>query len=941
MPLDLTSCETEPIHIPGFIQPHGVLVAVNAATFLIDRVSENSNRLLGLEPGELIGHSPALFFGEQWSLELMTALAARPLENVVSQVRLGPRGETLECVSSRSGSSFIMELQPIDGAHSLDPLDVSLSLQAPLARMERTASVVDLLQTVAREIYAISGFARVMVYRFDEDWHGVVLVEEVGDRLPVSYVGLHFPASDIPAQARGLYLLNTLRLIPDSEYIPVPIVEDRDLPTLAPLDLSRSDLRSVSPLHLQYLRNMGVRATLTISIVVRGKLWGLVACHHDAPRRLNHAVRSTCNFFAQMLALKLTARLDHTELSARLSASERLVAFVANLESTQSLWHALRANWQELLAIFAADGLLVRSPDGIAIYGALLPAQELEPALLALRAAATDGIASSSALYRLHDDARRFASEVSGALYIGLSHTDDRCLVILRREHQANVKWAGDPNKAAQPGAIEGRLSPRASFAVWEENTHCESDRWTAGDLQKAVSLRDQLIHWQHARDEVRFLAHYDALTELPNRRLLDELLKRSLSEADAENRLVAVLFIDIDRFKRFNDRLGHAAGDSVLRQVAMRLSRGVREGDIVGRLGGDEFVVLMPALLDRAAAEGVAQRLLDEISRPIPGIDGPDLRVTLSIGISLYPSDGLTSEVLLSKADAAMYRVKSAGRGAWQSYQSAQSGPPADASERVLRVSHALDRGEIVAHFQPVVDLLDERVVAFEALARWNHPVSGLLGPGAFIDIAEQSDLILRLGETMLDQSCRQVSRWRRTLAPSLRVAVNVSPRQLHDFGFVKTVHRILERYHLPPEALELEITEGMVAGDTSQSINALHELAGSGVRIAIDDFGTGYSSFNYLRRLPVTSLKIDQSFIAELRVPKTHGSGAVIIGAIISMAKSLGLEVIGEGVETVEQLELLRAAGCDFVQGYYFSRPLSAAAFTTFVLRAAPSLT
>ena len=305
---------------------------------------------------------------------------------------------------------------------------------------------------------------------------------------------------------------------------------------------------------------------------------------------------------------------------------------------------------------------------------------------------------------------------------------------------------------------------------------------------------------------------------------------------------------------------------------------------------------------------------------------------MTVSIGISVYPDDGITSEALLSKADAAMSGVKERGRGAWQSYVSEQTSVPSDLRERAAAVAQALDRSEIVAHFQPIIDLTHGGVAAVEALARWNHPVNGLLGPAAFIEVVEATDLIVRMGEAMLDQSCRQVSQWRRTSAPNLRVAVNVSPRQLRDFGFVKTVRTILERYQLPTEALELEITEGMLAGDTSQSINALQELADTGIRIAIHDFGTGYSSFNYLRRLPVNALKIDQSFIAELNSPRTCESGGAIVRAIISVAKSLGLEVVGEGVETPAQLELLRALGCNYAQGYHIGRPLTAAAYSSF---------
>jgi len=803
--------------------------------------------------------------------------------------------------------------------------------------MERAATIDDLTAVAAKEIRAISGFDRVMVYRFDEDWHGIVLAEDVSDRYPIAYAGMHFPASDIPVQARELYVLNTLRLIPDTIYTPVPIVNATGVK--APLDLSRSELRSVSPIHLEYLQNIGVRATLTISILVRGKLWGLVACHHATPRPINHAVRSTCNFFAHMLALKLKARIDRTMLTEQLASGEALAKFVATLESTRSLHDALADKWRDLAPIFGADGLLFDGPEGTAVYGTAAAPHELRTALEALRATADDGIAGSSSLTSIDPAAEAFAADVSGVLYVSLSPNHDRCLLFLRPEQRATVTWAGDPNKAivAEPGRT--RLSPRGSFAAWEQITHGDSTRWTERDLRAARALREQLIDWQQAREQICLLAHYDDLTKLPDRRLLVELLRRALSEAEAMSTIVGLLFIDVDRFKRFNARLGNAAGDSVLRHVAVRISQAVRDCDIVSRLGGDRFAVIMPALPDRAAAAGIAERLHDEISRPMPDVHGHDLRVTLSIGISVYPDDARTSEALLNRADAAMSEAKANGRSARHEYDAVRVDARDAGDERAACIARALDRGEIVAHFQPIVDLDTGRVCAVEALARWNHPVDGLLGPGAFIDIAEQSDLIVRLGETMLDLACGQVARWRATTAPDLRVAVNVSPRQLRDFGFARTVQRLLAGHRLSPSALEIEITEGMMIDESSQSINTLRELADSGVRIAIDDFGSGYSSFSYLRKLTVRTLKIDQSFIAELDDPTTRANGSAIIQAIVAVAKSLQLEVIAEGVESQAQLDALRVLGCDLVQGYFLGRPQAASAYAEFASLLAPT--
>jgi len=931
IPIDRDACAAEPIRIPGSIQPHGVLLALDPETLAIEQVSANSAELLGASPEKLIGRSPATFLGERTFADIAVALRSQPFEPGVYATNAGPHSAALECVSSRHADTLILEFQPYTGAHSLDMLDVSLSLQAPLARMERTKNIVELARLVAADIQAISGFDRVCIYRFDNDWHGEVIAEDVGARYTREFLGLHFPASDIPAQARELYLLNKLRLIPDVDYVPVPIVPVENARLGTPLDLSRSDLRSVSPIHLEYLRNMNVRATMTISIIVHGKLWGLVACHNAEPRRITYAVRSTCNFFTQMLAMTITARIDQADLSVRLNASQRVASFVAGLEPTQSIWESLRRSRAALLRMFAADALLMRGPEGTELYGASLSALQLEPAMRVLQERALDGIASTASLCRLDPLAVDFATQACGGLYLGLSSSDNRCLVFLRREQQARVTWSGDPRKSRNGAALQ-QLTPRASFAAWEEIKRFESGVWTPSDLEKAALLRDQLIAWQQAREEVRLLAHYDTLTQLPNRRLLDELLRRALSDAAAQNRLVGLLFIDIDRFKRFNDRLGHAAGDRVLREVAARAARVLREGDLVARLGGDEFVVIMPGLSNPAVAELVVQRLMAEIGKPLEGIEGPDLTVTVSIGKSFFPTDGVTSEALLGKADSAMYRAKETSRGASQPVSPDEPLLHGYATEAARTISKGISAGEFVPHFQPIVDLTSGRVVAVEALARWNHE-RGQLSPAAFIDVAEDSDLIVRLGIVMLDLACAEVSRWRRSTEPGLRVAVNVSPRQLRDGGLVTTVRETLRRYELPADSLELEVTEGVLGADSAQSIDTLRDLADSGVRVAIDDFGTGFSSLNYLRRLPVTSVKIDRSFVAELEPAETRETGTAIISAIVALAKILGLEVVAEGVETRAELALVRALGCTFAQGFYLGRPMAADAYPSFV--------
>jgi diguanylate cyclase (GGDEF)-like protein len=916
----LETCADEPIRIPGAVQPHGVLMSLDPETLRVEQVSANSGAVLGVAPEEIIGASPAALIGHAEFASLMSALNADGSSTAfVSSA--GPRSEAWECIASRYGDTTIVEVQPLAGAHALGELEVSLSIAAPLARMERARSVLDLLRSVAKDIRAISGFDRVLIYRFDRDFHGEVLAEDVADGLSTAYLGLHFPADDIPPQARELYLLNRLRLIPDVAYEPVPIVPELSPRSQAPLDLSKADLRSVSPMHLQYLQNMGVRAALTISIVVHGKLWGLVACHHRTPRRITHVVRSTCHFFAHMLALALTVRIDQANLAIRLNANQRIAAFVASLEMTQTLWEGLRRNHAALQRIFDADASFVRGPDASETFGAEFAPREVAHAVSLLHETQRSGVADSVALWKLAGETHARAGAPCGGLYIGLSDDDDRCVVLFRNERETRIVWGGEPTK---PAGGTGLLTPRASFAAWEEIKRGESAPWSESDLQKAAILREELIAWQTARDHVRMLAQYDPLTHLPNRRLLDEILQRALLEAEARGAMVALLFVDVDRFKRFNDRLGHAAGDTVLCTIAQRLAADVGDGDVVGRFGGDEFIVIMTNVPSRAVAERAAERLARSVAEPLD-FRGDDLEPHVSIGISCYPDDGLTSDVLLERADAAMYLVKGRLANAGRVGSNVASGTESN------DIVEAIARGEVLAHYQPVFDIASGTVVAVEALVRWYHGTRGLVKPATFIEAAERSDAIGAVGAHMLQLACRHVAGWRFDGEPDLRVAVNVSPLQLRDFRFVEIVRDALRAFDLPGDALELEVTEGVML-ENSTSIDALRELADFGVRIVIDDFGTGYSSLNYLRRLPVSGLKIDRSFVAELDAVETRETGRAIIRAIVALGHNLGLSVAAEGVETKSELEVLRADGCDLAQGFYLGFPVVAESYASF---------
>ena len=439
-----------------------------------------------------------------------------------------------------------------------------------------------------------------------------------------------------------------------------------------------------------------------------------------------------------------------------------------------------------------------------------------------------------------------------------------------------------------------------------------------ARDVTGHVSARREL---EEQKLSLQKLAHHDALTGLPNRLLFLDRLQQAVRKAHRANSQLAVLFIDLDRFKQINDSLGHAQGDAVLKAVARRLEDCLREDDVVARLGGDEFTIIMDSLHNARHATTMAQKVIRTVQRPVRHKEH-ELYVSASVGISLYPQDGEDAEVLLRNADAAMYKAKGEGKSSFQFYTAEMTEL---AFERVLMESHlhrALENEQFELFYQPQIELHTDRLVGLEALVRWQHPELGQLLPAKFITLAEDTGLILPLGEWVLRTACRQMAAWYRAgLCPG-RVAVNLTANQLNNDNFLPMVEQILKESGCRPEWLELEITEGVIMRQHERSFQILQQLKGIGIDLAIDDFGTGYSSLAYLKRLPVSKLKIDRSFIRD--IPEDDSDNA-IARAVIAMGRSLGLRVIAEGVENSGQKAFLLEEGCDEVQGYLYGPPQS----------------
>jgi diguanylate cyclase (GGDEF)-like protein len=433
------------------------------------------------------------------------------------------------------------------------------------------------------------------------------------------------------------------------------------------------------------------------------------------------------------------------------------------------------------------------------------------------------------------------------------------------------------------------------------------------------VSTLEDITEWQKAQAQISHMARHDALTNLPNRRLFRERLEGALRRV-TRGEQVAVFCLDLDRFKEVNDTLGHPVGDELLKEVARRLSKCVREGDTVARLGGDEFaVVQVGGELQVAETSALANRLIEVISAPCT-IQDHQLIIGATLGISIAPDDGADPDQLLKNADMALYRAKGDGRG---SYRFFEAGMDARAqARRVLELDlrTAMSRGEFEVHYQPLLDIKTSNIICFEALLRWNHPQRGLTLPLEFISLAEDTGLIVPIGDWVLRTACADAARW----PHDVRVAVNISPAQFKNRNLVASVTAALSAAGLAANRLELEITESVLLQETDATLATLHKLRALGPRISMDDFGTGYSSLSYLRSFPFDKIKIDRSFVSELAV---RGHSMAIVRAVTGLGRSLGISTTAEGVETKEQLALLRSEGCNEVQGHLFSQARPAA--------------
>ncbi|WP_148863823.1 bifunctional diguanylate cyclase/phosphodiesterase [Marinobacter fonticola] len=1052
--VDLSNCDREPIHIPGAIQSFGALIVVRLADFQVMQASANVEALMGRSIDQVLECQLHELIGKTNFMQLEQELNANELHVLTpSTVHLSESRTPCNVFYVSQGELLIAEFEQRQ-EKALQSRGFWSEGEMPFMDINNCKDTGGLCRLLVREVRRLTGFDRVLAYKFDEDWHGEVTAEVKSDRYPETYLDHHFPASDIPAQARRMFTLTRLRMIPDVGYRPVPLIPTNNPLTGRPLDMTYTMLRNVSPIHLEYLENMGVAASMTISLLDNDKLWGMVTCHHASPRNVPHSIRLRCKVLGELASYTVSALEKRAASDAEQSRKISEGRIKEHLSKSSEVVEGLENASPDLLRYLQADTVIVRLGGRQTVLGQPLTegADDVLFDVMTNQSVEKD-VAQSRNLSALDARFESLAAEASGALLVRLTPGGDALLAI-RREQVESRLWAGNPNKPVtqDPNA---RIHPRKSFDHWLEKVRGHSTRWTRLDASSALDLKRLLLErdeqikraqaeaalreselqfratfeqaavgvahvalegqWVrvnhklcdilgYSRDELRrmtfqditypedlpgdldrlnklvrgeidtynmekryirkdgtwvwanltvslirdrnrnprhfiaivediakrksaeernrYLANHDTLTGLPNRAFFSDRLHEAIAHAKRDDGQFALMLLDLDRFKLVNDSLGHHVGDLLLKEVASRLQAAVRETDVVSRLGGDEFAVIQSHVTSSHSPAKLAEKIVEELQRPY-WLDGTVIHSGTSIGITLYPGDADDPVSLFKHADLALYRAKDSGRQTFGFFTEDLYNEVKDRKTLEEGLRQALQHGALQLSYQPVFDLTSNRPVGAEALLRLEDADMQLIPASRFMALAEETGLIVPLGEWAVAAAFRQAKEWQTQGFEGFVLGVNLSLKQLKQPGFVDFVSKALLSTGVDPAGIEIDVTEGEIIQHQDEVLSVLHELKGLGLRICADDFGAGLSGLGQLARLPVDAIKIDQSIVQGL--PHNRHDSA-IAAAIVNLALELDLQVIAEGIETFEQLAFLQSKGCHGGQGFLFSYAISA---------------
>ena len=903
-------CKNAALQHLGDIQPHGVLIAIHADSKLIEYCSSNAADLLGTGPAQLLGQTGATLSGA-WSKTW--ALASRE-----GKLEWG----------DFAGATPLAVVGHTQGAHRI--FEFERAANAPANwwnHAERTRFVEQLTAVHTAEqcceflvnwVYERSGYDRVMVYRFLSSWDGEVVRERCRPGIG-GFLGLRFPASDIPPNARQIFTLNWQRTIVDVESDASRVVRWKE--DVQPLDQSYSTLRSAHPAHVQYLKNMGVQASLTLSMVVNGELWGLIACHHLASRRLPIQDRLAFEEMTRLVSLHLTNLLgldEEREQSNMRQQLSQLQGAMSNDGDEPKV--ALSRNLGRVRETFGAGGAWLRF-EGKDFFTGLVPDKlSLGPLRDFLDRFPREQISHYDTLPEPLQQSRALVATASGLLFIPLGSADFVALV--RPEVIGTVNWAGKPEALEEDARTAvSPLTPRNSFAAWSQKVRNTAEPWTDTELEFGEKIRtDILLFLVNARLEQ--IALHDPLTGLANRLLFERRLHQEVRDSTSRDTGFAVYMIDLDRFKQVNDTYGHGAGDRVLIEVGARLRSAVRAGDTVARFGGDEFAILQPGLDDRAKAVTVAEKIVQSISQ-IYHLDGQTAEIGASVGISICPSDTVEESELMECADLALYQVKRSGRNAFSMYRPEMR----SAESRITdgeQLLQALRDNEFRLNYQPIVDARSGELRGLEAFLRWHQPGVGEKLAGEFMQLVEQKRLGPAVGEWVMDTVFKQYREWQREGLPMVPIAINVGNDEFATHDLLGRIEKLGARYETGWQWLRLDIKEQALVADVGHAIRKLARLRDAGISANLDNFGHGFVPLGYLTQLPFRGIKLDAVLLAD-KHSRRHFNA--LFNVVQSIAQVFNAQLTVTKIQTREVIEMLGNERIDLLQGYEIARPAEAA--------------
>lgn len=942
---DFSQCDREPITTCGMVQPFGCLLILDPATLTIDACSANTLMYLGQDPETLLG-APVSQALMECDADLHACLSATGTDvdfcpSFFQTTTTTGERQQLDVRLHRWRDRLLLEMEP-HGDMAMDVRLRGFDVESFQRRLRACSDTVSVCQEAVNALRYLTEFERVLAYRFEPEDDGIVIAESVLPDAWPPILGLRYPATDIPRQARALYRETPLRYAPSRDHPDIPLLS-RTLATNT-IDIGIAHLRAQSPIHRNYLKRFAVNGSMSLSIMAEGRLWGLIIFHHRAPHPITTYTRRRLN----ELAGYLSARLALIEERDRNRATEQGMAEVNGVVSEIDIEQPFPENFigKEMLLCDLVDADLVQiyhhSQPLFLGQDCNLPVEHNEKLLDFLRTHpgplwCTDCLSSE------FEPAAAYPDRLAGVMAIFIDNRHEDILLFGRRRIKYTVNWGADPSSlpfASDDNEQQPFGWPKRNFQVWQEERTHHARPWSAVAQATGLALKNliqQVIvanaaHFERlaqslarqrdqlrdSREEMCHRALHDSLTGLPNRAHFREALNDAIENSQREGGEFAVALLDIDHFKTINDTLGHDKGDVLLCAVANRITAVLPQSAMVARLGGDEFALLLPQQMDIEPLDQ-AEHLIEGLRRLIV-IDGDNFSITCSLGLALGSSDSEPGD-LLKQADLALYRAKEDGRNCARPFDKRLESQAHKRLEidRVVLGRSPMDAIEIV--LQPQIPICTAQPhCRFEVLSRWRTSDGGLVMPNDFIPAVERNGLIRAVTAAVLRQSIRLLRERLERHAPEVRLGINVSAADLEERSFARRLLEDLHAADVPPDLIEIEITESMLLRMTASVKASLNTLDRGGIQLSLDDFGTGFSSMVYLRELPISSLKIDRDFIRGIETPRDRN----LVAGMIAMAHSIGKEVIAEGIETPQQLEILKTLGCDWGQGYLWARPI-----------------